>query len=184
MLNPNYDVRKITAVITNITMNHRSFYMASLIFYFTSVIYLGMLIPMLSILNMVYDNYDENDKLMELHCLEKNYITAGFSLFLVVVMYGLRSLITYTASLITVAENEQLPLVARVKSKTNHFLEPTRDNILPSLLRVKRSVSYETFIFTKELRDHLKIIIKSAELTSNGSTLSTILQTKSISNMI
>lgn len=34
-------------------------------------------------------------------------------------------------------------------------------NILPNLLRVKRSISYETILFTNELREHLKNILRN-----------------------
>ncbi|XP_022824295.1 uncharacterized protein LOC111354904 [Spodoptera litura] len=169
MLNPIYDVMKLTQFINNLTKCYRRTYLFFIAFYFTSVLYLGMYLPLQSIHKLIFCvNLHEYDKMTLLHNVEKNYITAGFSLFLVVVIYGVRALLSYTASLTLVSDKQDM-LGTRDKQLFN-------ENILPNLLRVKRSISYETVLFTNELREQLKIIIKNMELPHQKSTISSLLE--------
>ncbi|XP_026741161.1 uncharacterized protein LOC113503413 [Trichoplusia ni] len=178
MLNPIYDVRKLTQFISNLTKNYRRTYLFFVAFYFTSVLYLGMYLPLQSIHKLIFNvGLHEYDKLILLHNVEKNYITAGFSLFLVVVIYGVRALLSYTASLTLLAEKRSQPLIVRSKSKEKCV---PNESILPNLLRVKRSISYETVLFTNELREQLKVIIKSVEYPHERCALSSILEASNI----
>ncbi|XP_075979572.1 uncharacterized protein LOC142978862 [Anticarsia gemmatalis] len=174
MLNPIYDVRKITKLINGLTKDYKRIYMSFIMFYFTSVLYLGMYIPLQSIHKLIFNtSLKEYDKLILLHSVEKNYITAGFSLFLVVVIYGVKALLSYTASLSCLTDKQSSPLIVESKSRDN--IVPA-EPFLPNLLRVKRSISYETILFTNELREQLKNIIKSVEYPQQRSTLSSILE--------
>lgn len=159
MLNPIYDAAKLTQFINNFTKDYRRTYLFFIAFYFTSVLYLGMYLPLQSIHTLIFSNHlHEYDKLSLLHSIEKNYITAGFSLFLVVVIYGVRALLAYTASL-SAFTKQVVPAKVATRSKAHALNE----SILPNLLRVKRSISYETVLFTNELKEKLKIIIRGVE---------------------
>lgn len=174
MLNPIYDVRKLTQFINHITRCYKRTYFFFIAFYFTSVLYLGMYRPLQSIHILIFSpNLHEYDKLILLHNVEKNYITAGFSLFLVVVLYGVRALLSYTASLTILTEKQSNPLIVRSRSKETYV---GNESILPNLLRVKRSISYETVLFTNELREQLKIIIKNFDFPHDKIALSGILE--------
>lgn len=174
MLNPIYDATKLTQFINDITKDYRRTYLFFIAFYFTSVLYLGMYLPLQSIHTLIFSRHlHEYDKLTLLHSIEKNYITAGFSLFLVVVLYGVRALLAYTASL-SVFTKQVVPVVpAKVPSRSR--IHAANESILPKLLRVKRSISYETVLFTNELREKLKIIIRGVEYPQE-STLANILE--------
>lgn len=173
MLNPIYDVTKLTQFINSVTNDYRRTYLFFVAFYFTSVLYLGMYLPLQSIHTLIFSNcLQDYDKLTLLHSIEKNYITAGFSLFLVVVLYGVRTLLAYTASL-TVFNNKLVPV--QVPSRSKPFAK-FNESILPNLLRVKRSISYETVLFTNELREKLKIMIRGVEHPQEISTLANILE--------
>nr|XP_049702426.1 uncharacterized protein LOC110370375 [Helicoverpa armigera] len=173
MLNPIYDVTKLTQFINDVTKSYRRTYLFSIAFYFTSVLYLGMYIPLQSIHKLIFTvNLHEYDKLTLLHNVEKNYLTAGFSLFLVVVIYGVRALLSYTASLSVLTEKESHHSVDCSKEKTSNKLN---SNLLPKLLRVKRSISYETVFFTNELREQLKLIIRNVDFPHDKTALSSLL---------
>lgn len=177
MLNPIYDVMKLTQFINNVTKCYRRTYLFFIAFYFTSVLYLGMYLPLQSIHKLIFCvNLHEYDKMTLLHNVEKNYITAGFSLFLVVVIYGVRALLSYTASLTHVSDKRDM----LGKSKEKQLIN---ENILPNLLKVKRSISYETVLFTNELREQLKIIIKNMELPHQKSTITSLLEAKNITRV-
>ncbi|CAK1542041.1 unnamed protein product [Leptosia nina] len=166
ILNPAYDIRKI-----------RSFFAASstisnltIVGYFSLVVYLGMYIPLSSISRLISNEVTcDYEKLVLLNRIEKNYIIAGFSLFLFIVMYGVRALDIYASRLAQIlmssgGANFQGQIL-NLKDKTQRFTSSfSPENILPKLLKIKRSVSYETILFTKELRD-LKALIKSAEIS-------------------
>ncbi|XP_072938265.1 uncharacterized protein [Epargyreus clarus] len=177
MLNPIYDVRKISKHVNRTIKNYRNLYFLSIIIYFGSVIYLGMYIPLQNIHQLLYaKKLGEYDKLVLLTRVEKNYIIAGFSLFLLVVLYGVRALISYASSILemSIATRESLVIKSHSKElKKKAFLLP--ENILPNLLRVKRSVSYENILFANELREQLKAILKNAEYPRSTSTISSIL---------
>lgn len=177
MLNPVYDVRKITSCINNLTKGYRRLYVMLISIYFFSVIYFGMYIPLQNVHKLIfYDYVKEYDKMILLHNVEKNYITAGFSLFLVVVMCGVRSLISYTANLSSMMAKRSAPLIVQTRSTGFHSSE----NLPLSFLRVKRSMSYEIVLFTNELREQLKNIMKSFEyLPQDTPVLSTVLEASS-----
>ena len=72
------------------------------------------------------------------------------------------------------AKNQGLPVQIQTKAKQ----QPTKYNesILPNLLRVKRSISYETVLFANELREKLKVIMKGADYPSERCALASILE--------
>ncbi|VVD03360.1 unnamed protein product [Leptidea sinapis] len=159
-LNPVYDVRKIATYLNDIAKSHRTLYFFTLAIYFTFVIYLGMYTPLRNISELISDKIiSDYDKLVTLRRIEKNYVIAGFSLFLFVVQYGVKFLVSFTASLLdNLTSND--PLCSMSEKKGSLFTE----NILPNLLRVKRSVSYENILFSNELREQLKgMLLKNAD---------------------
>lgn len=178
MLNPVYDVRKITYFINSTIKSYRSYYFLSIFTYFLCVIYFGMYIPLQSIHRLIFCKHiNDYEKLMLLRRVEKNYIIAGFSLFLVVVMYGVKALVSYTASLMEISDRQNDSFIVRTDSKSSKKALCSSVNILPNLLRVKRSISYETILFTKEIREQLKNVLRNVEFPHNRSaTLSSILE--------
>ncbi|OWR49343.1 uncharacterized protein LOC116768186 [Danaus plexippus] len=178
LLNPIYDVRKVTRCMNNLIRKHRTFYFLGIAVYFICVVYLGMYIPLQNIHYLISQkNPNEYEKLNLLNRIEKNYLIAGFSLFLFVVLYGIRALISYASSLleISVATSESIMMSQSSKTEKKGFFLP--NNILPNLLRVKRSVSYETILFANELRDQLKMILRNVEFPHNSYAISNILET-------
>lgn len=178
MLNPVYDVRKITRYLNYSIKLHKRCYCATILSYFFTVIYLGMYLPLQNVHHLIFEGcMNDMEKLVLLRKIEKNYIIAGFSLFLVVVLYGVRALISYTASLIELTEKSSEPLVIGQESKDSKKALCSSVNILPNLLRVKRSISYETILFTNELRDQLKNVLRNVEFPhKRPSTLTSILE--------
>lgn len=185
MLNPIYDAKKLTQFINDTTKHYRRTYIFLIAFYFTSILYLGMYLPLQSVHTLIFSNHLlDYDKLNLLHSIEKNYITAGFSLFLVVVLYGVRALLAYTASLpkytdnrgLSVQFHQGLPVPVHHDRPKNHVVNA---NILPKVLRVKRSISFETVLFTNELREKLKLLIKNAN-PNEKSALVSILEAKQV----
>lgn len=163
MLNPVYDVRKITRYINRTIKYHRIYYGFVIVSYFISIIYLGMFIPLNSVHKLIFGSYVEDvEKLILLRKVEKNYIITGFSLFLVVVLYGVRALVSYTACMVELSKrsNESLVINSDASKTGEKKVLCSSLNILPNLLRVKRSISYETILFTNELREHLKNILR------------------------
>ncbi|XP_050350344.1 uncharacterized protein LOC126773432 [Nymphalis io] len=178
LLNPIYDLRRIDRHMNNIMKRHRSYYLLLVGVYFSFVLYLGMFIPLLNIHNLITNNFlNKYEKLVLLSRAEKNYLIAGFSLFLFIVLYGVRSLISYAAKLLelSISTSESIVLRKSHKSRKKGVFFP--EHILPNLLRMKRSVSYETILFAKELREKLKAILKNAELPYNSCTISSVLYT-------
>ncbi|XP_026325903.1 uncharacterized protein LOC113234683 [Hyposmocoma kahamanoa] len=164
MLNPVYDVRKITRFINKTIKYHQFCYSLVIISYFLSIIYLGMFIPLHSIHKLIFGSYVEDvEKLILLRKIEKNYIITGFSLFLVVVIYGVRALVSYTACMVelTRRSNDSLNVISDGMKNGEKKNICSSLNILPNLLRAKRSISYETILFTNELRNHLKNILRN-----------------------
>ncbi|KAL0821278.1 hypothetical protein ABMA28_005878 [Loxostege sticticalis] len=181
MLNPVYDVRKLTQFITSATKGHRVCYFCTVTSYFVSVVYLGMYIPLQNIHKLIFSKVlNEYEKLILLNRIEKNYIIAGFSLFLVVVMYGVRALLSYSASLVEITDRQSDTLMVHSDSKLEKKVFGLSENILPNLLRVKRSISYETILFTNELREQLKAVIRNVDFPHNRCTLSSILETSTV----
>ncbi|XP_049871772.1 uncharacterized protein LOC126370791 [Pectinophora gossypiella] len=182
LLNPVYDVRKLTQYINKSIKRYRSYYCISVVSYFISVIYFGMFIPLLHVHRLIFGHtIDRYEKIVLLSRVEKNYIIAGFSLFLVVVLYGIRALIAYTASVIEISDRRYDTLKEESIQQSSSEVKKNQlcsNNFLPSLLRVKRSISYETILFTKELREQLKNVLKNIEYQYNrSSALSSILET-------
>lgn len=175
LLNPIYDVRRVTKYINNIIRYRRTCFVASIALYFGLVIYYGMVMPLQNIHNLISSNVlSEYEKVVFLSRIEKNYLIAGFSLFLFIVLYGIRSLVSYAANLLelSIATSESIVLRKSVREQKNEFY---RETILPNLLRVKRSVSYETIMFANEFREQLKTILKNTAIPHNGCTISNIL---------
>lgn len=164
MLNPVYDVRKITRYINKTIKHYKFCYSLVIASYFISIIYLGMFIPLYSVHKLIFGDYVEDvEKLVLLRKVEKNYIVTGFSLFLVVVIYGVRALVSYTACMVELSKrsNESLNMLSDGAKAEDKKAKCSSLNILPNLLRVKRSISYETILFTNELRNHLKSILQN-----------------------
>lgn len=180
MLNPGYDVRKITQCINGTARKYKSLFLIGLAFYFASVLYLGMYLPLRDISDLIFGDFTSDyDKLLLLSKAEKNYIVAGFSLFLVVVIYGVKSLVSYTACLVELSDRQNDSLAAPSQSKFTKLCFPGNspgNHVVPGLLKVKRSISYETILFTKELREQLKTMIRNVEFPNNRCTLSSILE--------
>lgn len=177
LLNPIYDVRKITKQVNRTIKDYRTSYFMGIILYFGSVVYLGMFIPLQNIYRLLYaKKLNEYEKLVLFTRVEKNYIIAGFSLFLLVVLYGVKALISYASSIleVSIATRESLVIKSHSKElKKKEFL--LQENILPNLLRVKRSVSYENILFANELREQLKAILKNTEYVHYTPSISSIL---------
>ncbi|XP_045450451.1 uncharacterized protein LOC123659247 [Melitaea cinxia] len=178
LLNPIYDLRRVTKYMNNITKRHRSFCSFLIATYFSFILYHGMYMPLQDVYNLIANNFlNEYEKMVLLSRVEKNYLIAGFSLFLFIVLYGIRSLVSYASSLLelSIATGESKVLHPSYKSQKKTVFLP--ELILPNLLRVKRSVSYETILFAKELREQLKTILKNAEFSDNSWPISNILHT-------
>lgn len=181
MLNPVYDVRKIAQYLTSATKSYRCAYYSIVSTYFGTVVYLGMYIPLQNIHKLIFSKViNEYEKLILLSRIEKNYIIAGFSLFLVVVMYGVRGLLSYASSLLELTDRQSDSLMVRSDAKMEKKVFGLSESILPNLLRVKRSISYETILFTNDLREQLKAVIRSVDYPHNRCTLSSILETSSV----
>lgn len=175
MLNPVYDVRKIITSINNRTSDHKNIYYAIVVLYFSSVVIFGMYYPLQNMYSMIFsDELDAHNKLVLLARVEKNYIVAGFSLFLVVVLYGVRALLSYTANLLQIVEKTSESVLSRTTSEKMAFNDQT---ILPNLLRVKRSISYEAVLCNNEPKDRFKILVKNFNYHQNKNVFSSIFET-------
>ncbi|XP_047505616.1 uncharacterized protein LOC125050076 [Pieris napi] len=165
MLNPAYDLRKIRSLF----FTSSRICSLTIISYFTLVVYLGMYVPLLNISKLISNEITcEYEKLTILGRIEKNYIIAGFSLFLFIVMYGVRALDIYATRIAQMLVNTNDTVFSQplVREKRSQRLAPlSQESILPKLLKMKRSVSYETILFAKEFRA-LKAIIKNARKDS------------------
>lgn len=173
LLNPTYDLRRLSKYIDAIRYR-KSYLILATVVYFGLIIYYGMITPLQAIHDMISNNIlNEFQKMVILSQIEKNYIITGFSLFLFIVLYGVKSLVMYAANLLnlSIATTESIP--TRKLAKENKELYP--ENILPNLLRVKRSASYETIMFANEFRERLKTILKNSELPHNSHAISNIL---------
>ncbi|KAJ0174994.1 hypothetical protein K1T71_009135 [Dendrolimus kikuchii] len=175
MLNPIYDTREIVDLINTITLEYKRYYYCSVYIYFTAVIYFGMYNPLRDIHRLIFSSHlNEYEKLILLSRVEKNYVIAGFSLFLVIVLYGMRALLSYTANLATITDKRSESLIVKQQNSDKKL---TPEYILANLLRVKRSISYETILFANELKEQLKMMINSTDFAHNRSTLNNILET-------
>lgn len=153
MLNPVYDVRKLNNYINNTVNRFKGSFFLLIGAYFCFVIYLGMFTPLQRIQELIFSNkMTDYEKLLLLSRIEKNYIVAGFSLFQVVVLYGVRALLSYTASLLLLTKKSSHPLVQHSSSRKAMY-------ILPNLLKTKRSISYEDILCSDELKEQFRNII-------------------------
>lgn len=175
MLNPVYDVRKIITYINKHTSNFKTLYYTFVSLYFISVIFLGMYIPLRNIHSMIFsDELDAYDKLILLRRVEKNYILAGFSLFLLVVLYGVRTLLSYTANLVDLVEKSSEPVVFQTISGK---MGPIDESLELSTLKVKKSVSLEAILCTNELKDRLRLLVKTLNYQQYKTALSSVFET-------
>lgn len=175
MLNPIYDTREIVDLINTITIRYKRYYYCSIYLYFCVIIYFGMYNPLRNIHRLISSSHlSEYEKLILISRVEKNYVIAGFSLFLIVVLYGMRALLSYTANLVSITDKRKDSQVVKNQNSDNK-LAP--EYILANLLRVKRSISHETILFANELKEQLKMMINNADFTYNRSTLNNILGT-------
>ncbi|KOB69116.1 Multidrug resistance ABC transporter ATP-binding and permease protein [Operophtera brumata] len=161
MLNSAYDICNLNNSVVYSIRKFKRTYFLLVAAYFSFVIYLGMFIPLQQIQALIFcNNLSEYEKVVLLSRVEKNYIVAGFSLFLVVVLYGLKALLSYTANLALLANKCNPRSVPNLRSKN-----PI--DILPDLLKMKRSVSYEAISCSNELKEQLRIIMKNLNLPPN-----------------
>lgn len=173
ILNPIYDIRKTITFINDKTRDYKTIYYALIATYFLSVVTLGMYVPLHNIYTMIFSiELDDYDKVILLSRVEKNYIIAGFSLFLLVVLYGMRELLIYTANLAFIVE--KISKTAGFKNAPNRDLNV--ENILPKLLRVKRSISKEAFLCTKELQEDLIAMMKNLRYTQYQNIVSRVFE--------
>lgn len=173
ILNPIYDIRKTITFINDKTRDYKTIYYALIATYFLSVVTLGMYVPLHNIYTIIFSiELDDYDKVILLSRVEKNYIIAGFSLFLLVVLYGMRELLIYTANLAFIVEKISKP--AGFKNAPNRDLNV--ENILPKLLRVKRSISKEAFLCTKELQEDLIAMMKNLRYTQYQNIVSRVFE--------
>ncbi|CAH2242383.1 jg12964 [Pararge aegeria aegeria] len=182
LLNPINDVRKSTRAMNNIAKYHKTYYYLAVTLYFGVIAYFGIITPLQKIHNLITNNaLNEYEKLIALHGIEKNYFIAGFSLFMIVVLYGIRALVTYASTLLQLLISTSQSVVGRNTTREQKRSQAafSSENILPNLLRVKRSVSYETTLFANELREQLKTMFRNAETRKNADYVTTdLLQTK------
>lgn len=163
MLNPVNDVRKTTKAFNNIVRYYKNYYYLAIAVYFGLIAYLGMYVPLQRIHELIISNgLNETEKLEALYQIEKTYFIAGFSLFMFVVLYGVRALISYASTLLQLSISTSQTIVGQHASheqkKSQVVFSPA--NILPNLLKMKRSVSYETILYANELREQLKAVFK------------------------
>ncbi|XP_022129905.2 uncharacterized protein LOC111003608 [Pieris rapae] len=169
MLNPAYDLRKIRSLF----FTSSRICSLTIISYFTLVVYLGMYVPLLNISKLISNEITcDYEKLTILSRIEKNYIIAGFSLFLFIVMYGVRALDIYATRIAQMLVNANNTVFSQplLRERRSQGMTPfSQENILPKLLKIKRSVSYETILFAKEFRA-LKAILKNTKKDSKDKT--------------
>lgn len=178
MLNPAYDVLNISQFISFTIKERRVFYIGALVCYFILLLYLGMYIPLMNLRRLIFSTiHNEYEKMILLSTTEKSYIIAGFSLFLVVVITGLRALLIYTARLLAIkGNNDKETLCEGCDSKTNGSTLGLQECILPNLLQVKRSISYDTILVANDLKDHLKKMVTNFESPETRKIFSTLLE--------
>lgn len=171
LLNPINDVRKTTKTLNSFVRYNTNYYYLAIAVYFGIIVYLGMYVPLYRIHELISSNdLTKTEKLEALYQIEKTYFIAGFSLFMFVVLYGVRALISYAATLLQLSISTSQSIVGQhvlqEQKKSQVVFSP--ENILPNLLRVKRSVSYETILYANELREQLMAAFKLAGNQSNA----------------
>ncbi|XP_028028287.1 uncharacterized protein LOC114241618 [Bombyx mandarina] len=175
MLNPIYDVRVVTYNINCFTKYFKKYYIMGIFAYFATIIYHGMYIPLQNIIRLIFSkNIYEVEKLILLSRVEKNYIIAGFSLFLLVVTFAVKALLSYTASLAEICRRSEPLVLSPGSMKEKKMI--SNENILANLLRVKRSISYETIMFANDMREQFKTMIKSMDTPQSQEPLSSIVE--------
>lgn len=175
MLNPIYDVRVVTHNINCFTKYFKKYYIMGIFAYFATIIYHGMYIPLQNIIRLIFSkNIYEVEKLILLSRVEKNYIIAGFSLFLLVVTFAVKALLSYTASLAEICRRSEPLVLSPGSMKEKKMI--SNENILANLLRVKRSISYETIMFANDMREQFKTMIKSMDTPQSQEPLSSIVE--------
>ncbi|XP_068622868.1 uncharacterized protein [Battus philenor] len=173
-LSPSNDVRKITAYINNIWAKNREYCVISIFVYFVLVLYLGMYTPLIGVFKLISNNkYNENEKRIIVSNVEKIYIMAGFSLFLFVVSRGIRALTSYAAKLLDSIYSIS-SCDTRKKQKKGYVTDNI--NILPGLLRIKRSVSQNEITTNRGLKEQLMKILQKTELLENNNNFDLNLQ--------
>lgn len=173
LLNPINDVRKTTKTLNNFVRYHTNYYYLAIAVYFGIIVYLGMYVPLYRIHELITSNVlTKTEKLEALYQIEKTYFIAGFSLFMFVVLYGVRALISYAATLLQLSISTSQSIVGLQEQKKSQVVF-SPENILPNLLRVKRSVSYETILYANDLREQLMAAFKLAGNQSNANDVVT-----------
>lgn len=173
LLNPINDVRKTTKTLNSFVRYNTNYYYLAIAVYFGIIVYLGMYVPLYRIHELITSNVlTKTEKLEALYQIEKTYFIAGFSLFMFVVLYGVRALISYAATLLQLSISTSQSIVGLQEQKKSQVVF-SPENILPNLLRVKRSVSYETILYANDLREQLMAAFKLAGNQSNANDVVT-----------
>lgn len=153
MLNPVYDVRKLTDFLSHVTTHYKKTYVCLVVLYFLIIVYLGMYIPLQNIRSLLFQrNLPAHDKMILLGRMEKHYIIAGFSLFMVVILFGIRALLCYTSTLLQLTK----------KSSAMLLRDTVKGNTIADSWKMKRSISYEC-ICLNDLADQLTTMPTKAD---------------------
>ncbi|XP_061719454.1 uncharacterized protein LOC133526758 [Cydia pomonella] len=151
MLNPAYDLRKITNYLNEKTEKYKTYVTLAIALYFGIILYIGVYSPIRNIIELSED-IDQDERELIMICTEKNCIMTGFSVFLAVIIYGIKYLVSYTVSLVEQSDRQ----IALPQPK---LLRPTT---LTSALKMKRSISYETILLARDLREQLNLLMRNA----------------------
>ncbi|XP_063626977.1 uncharacterized protein LOC134798519 [Cydia splendana] len=153
MLNPAYDQRKITDYINEKTEKYKANVAVVIAVYFAIILYIGVYSPIQNIIMLrLCKHIDQNERELIMICTEKNCIMTGFSIFLAVIIYGIKCLVSYTASLVEQSDRQ----IALPQLK---LLRPTT---LTTAMKMKRSMSYETILMARDLREQLSLLMRNA----------------------
>ncbi|XP_063539750.1 uncharacterized protein LOC134748858 [Cydia strobilella] len=153
MLNPAYDLRKITNYLNEKIEKYKAYVTLAIALYFAIILYIGVYSPIQNIIELgLCEHINQDERELIMICTEKNCIMTGFSVFLAVIIYGIKCLVSYTASL--VEQSDRQITLPQLK-----LLRPTT---LTSALKMKRSISYETILLAKDLREQLNLLMRNA----------------------
>ncbi|CAH2049122.1 unnamed protein product, partial [Iphiclides podalirius] len=128
-----------------------------------------MYTPLMSVIRLIINKNDEHseyNKAIILHNVEKIYIMAGFSLFLYFVAHGVTALISYAAHLLDMVCSTCKGLDKRENESNDCAIENV--DILPYLLRMKRSVHQNAMTIKRGQKGFPKFIPKDSELQQNN----------------
>lgn len=144
----------------NLSRYSKSFLYVLAISHVTFVSIFGICHPLLRISTLAFETQNHSfAKFMMVSEAEKLFMISGFSLFLSVVIVGIKNMMEYSLKLtacITESHRETniiRPTKRVAKERNNH------QNILASVLKLKKSTSYENFLFNSDLTDSLRMLV-------------------------